>query len=259
MNNEGEVAQLFKATNPYMVEDSVWSSNGTDSVVSFPVETPPTSKFKSDLLGVKQLEFVKKAQQFWVEYGTNVEQCVDPALRHNVSNTITVDDWDEVTEYVFANRAFFAGISFLAATGDKAYAQAPFTEVFTSEQIMNKYGVASMFASGLVVDGLDAFAQNLWAACQTVTQGVESLGEMTHTNLSKHDWVRRANKFAATYFNDDIDDMISCLKDVYNLHRWEKITRNIKNIDWVAELGEKEYTDIDTLGAVACSGGACEI
>src|SRR5690606_19837527 len=120
---------ILKETNPKMVEKSVWSSSGTDYVVSFPVESPEHSIYKDDLLGVKQLEFVKKAQQNWVEYGTNVELCVDKTLRHNVSNTITVDDWDEVEKYIYDNRHYFAGISLLSAMGDKAYAQAPFTEV----------------------------------------------------------------------------------------------------------------------------------
>ena len=101
-----------------MCEDSVWNRE-RDVVVAFPVTTPSGSVYKSDLLGVKQLEYVKLAQDVWIEQGTNYELCTQPWLRHNVSNTITVDDWDEVIQYVYDNRHSFCGISFLSAAGDE--------------------------------------------------------------------------------------------------------------------------------------------
>ena len=33
----------------------------------------------------------------------------------------------------------------------------------------------------------------------------------------------------------------------------------MKPIDFVSQLNQKEFTDIDTMGAIACQGGACEI
>ena len=30
-------------------------------------------------------------------------------------------------------------------------------------------------------------------------------------------------------------------------------------IVWTEDLTEKKYTDVDTMGAIACAGGACEI
>ena len=53
--------------------------------------------------------------------------------------------------------------------------------------------------------------------------------------------------------------MTYCLKDVQNLHKWENIMMNIQPVDWKEELKEKQFTEIDTMGAQACSGGACEI
>lgn len=119
LNDESEVLHTIKELFPYMVESSVWSSNGTDSVVAFPIVTKEGSRYKSDLLGVKQLEYVKKAQQVWVEEGTNVELCTHPKLRHNVSNTISVDDWDQVTEYLYENRQWFCGVSLMSSRGIK--------------------------------------------------------------------------------------------------------------------------------------------
>jgi len=260
MNDQDDVLHLIEDINPEMVETSVWSASGTDKVVSFPIVSPKGSIYKDDLLGVKQLDFVKKAQQFWVEYGTNIDLCTDPNLRHNVSNTITVDDWDEVEEYIYNNRQYFAGISLLSSMGDKAYPQAPFTEVLTGEQIMQRYGEASMFASGLIVEGLHAYNNNLWLACDTVNGWGLELDPESSDDLMKRDWVRRAKKYAINYFNGDILEMTNCLKDSYNLHKWLTIKRNMKDIDFSQELHERSYTDVDTMGSQACAGGgACEI
>lgn|SRR5690554_40600 len=259
MNDQDDVLSVIESFNPKMVEKSVWSSTGTDKVVSFPIESDEGSIYKESLMGVKQLEYVKLAQQYWVEYGTNVELCTDPRLRHNVSNTITVDDWDEVEQYIYDNRAWFAGISLLSAFGDKAYPQAPFTEVFTAQEILDKYGSAAMFASGLIVDGLHAFNGNLWTACDTVCGWGMELDAENSDHLLMRDWVRRAKKFAKNYFDGNAIEMTNCLKDCYNLHKWETITRNLEKVDFTQELGEKKFVEVDTMGAVACAGGACSV
>ncbi len=258
MNINDEVAKYIQKVNPKMVERSVWSSNGTDVVVAFPVTTLDGSRFKSDLLGVSQLEYVKLAQQYWVEYGTNVDLCVHPKLRHNVSNTITVDNWDEVEQYLFDNRQWFAGVSLLSAAGDKAYAQAPFTEVLSFSEIVNTYGEGSLFASGLIVEALRAFNENLWLACQTLAGTGLKLTEESE-DLLKRDWVRRADKFAKNYFSDDLDKMTNCLKDCYNLHKWSNINRTMQHIEFSKELSKQTYINIDTMAAAGCAGGVCEV
>lgn len=259
INDQDQIADIVKRSNPKMIEKSVWSATGTDMVISFPVVSGEGSIYKKDLLGTKQLEYVKKAQQFWVEYGTREELGLDPKLRHNVSNTITVDDWDEVEEYIYNNREWFAGISLLSAAGDKAYPQAPFTEVHTAQQILDIYGEASMFASGLVVDALHAFNNNLWAACETFQGYGEVLDAENSEHLLKRDWVRRAKKFTDNYFNGNSTKATNCLKDCYNLHKWESIKRNFKFVDFSQEMQKQVFTEVDTMGAVACSGGTCEI
>lgn len=259
MNTQDAVTSLITKTNPKMVEDSAWSQNKTDVVISFPIVASEGSIFKKFLLGIKQLEYVKLAQQVWVEEGTNVELCVHPSLRHNVSNTISVDDWDEVEQYIFDNREHFAGISLMSSSGDRAYVQAPFTEVFTSDQILEMYGPAAMFASGLIVDGCHAFNNNLWTACDTALGFGKTLSEDDSSHLLMRDWVRRAKKFAKTYFAGDLLKMTFCLKDVHNLHKWEGITRSLSEINFSSDLDQQVYTEIDTMGAQGCNGGACEI
>ena len=54
-----------------------------------------------------------------------------------MSNTCTVrgDEWEEVANFIWANRRFFTGISLLQDAGDKVYAQAPREEVTTEADI----------------------------------------------------------------------------------------------------------------------------
>jgi ribonucleoside-diphosphate reductase alpha chain len=73
------------------------------------------------------------------------------------------------------------------------------------------------------------------------------------------DWIRRFKKFAENYFEGDLKKAEYCLKDVYLLHKWTKIQQNLKPVDFVTQLQTKTFTDIDTMGAAACQGGACEI
>lgn len=277
MNDMDGVLELFQQHNPEMVETSVWNPNGTDKIVSFPVISAEGSIYKSDLLGVKQLEFVKKAQQCWVEYGTNLDACTDPRNRHNVSNTITVDDMDAVFDYIWDNRQWFAGVSLLSAFGDKALPQSPFTEVLTAQQIQERYGAAAIFASGLIVDGLHAFRGDLWDACTAALNDGKDLSKHGSHDLLKRDWVRRAKQFAHNYFlrpfrlspevhvategveRQAIQAMTDCLKDVHLLHKWETVCRELTFVDFTAALGEQAYTEVDTMGAQGCAGGACEV
>ena len=258
MNKESEITQAVIKANPYMVEESVWSAGGTDVVISYPIIPKEGSFFKDELMGVKHLELVKTAQKSWVNAGTNEELCADKGIRHNVSNTIIVDDWDEVEKYVFENRHSFAGISFLSATGDKDYNQAPNTAVITAGEMVNKYGDAAVFASGMVVDALKCF-DNLWSACSTAQGMGENIELESAENALKKDWVRRFNNFADNYLNKNIKEAEYCLKDAYLLHKWNKIQANLEPINWMSDLTEKKYTDVDTIASAACVGGACEI
>jgi ribonucleoside-triphosphate reductase (thioredoxin) len=249
------IAQSFMKNNPDMCEKNIWASDSV--LVAFPIVSPKNSIVKKDLLGVKQLEYVKLVQNSWIEAGTNKEVGVDPYIRHNVSNTITVDNWEEVTNYIYENRDSFCGVSLLAASGDKAYAQAPFTEVLTGQEIINKYGEeVSLFTSALIEVGMKAFNNDLWGAIATALGKGEELNE-SHDHLLKRDFVRRFNKFSNNF--ETKEECANCLKDTYNLHKWWRINKNFKTIDWEEELTEKTYTDIDTMGAQACAGGKCEI
>ena len=140
MNKDTEVAKLIATTNPYMVEESVWSSSRTDFCIGFPVISPEGSLYKEDLFGTDLLKKVQLVQQNWVEAGTNEHLGADPTVRHNVSNTVTVPEhmWTEVEDYLFDNKDYFAGVSFLSGSGDKDFHQAPMTEVLDEVEIVSK-------------------------------------------------------------------------------------------------------------------------
>ncbi|MDD3179841.1 MAG: ATP cone domain-containing protein [Opitutaceae bacterium] len=124
-NRKEAIYLHFKAMNPQMTEPSIYRPH-TDDCITFPVEAPKHALLRSELTAIQFLDLVKLVQQAWVLNGTS-ESNRSPDVLHNVSNTCTVntDEWDKVREFIWANRRFFTGISLLAATGDKAYAQAP--------------------------------------------------------------------------------------------------------------------------------------
>lgn len=266
--------QHFSKQNPNAVETSVWSANGTDQVISFLIETNKSSLTKSDVDAVKLLEYVKLTQENWIESGKRKELCVAPWLTHNVSNTINVKDseWGDVELFIYKNRQSFAGISMLGSTGDLDYPQAPFTKVLTIEEIIAKYGKGSIFASGLIVDGLHAFHNNLWKACDAIL-GVYQVEEpkapeklddeimeklqssWTHFTLQK-DWIRRAKQFSERYLNGNLKELTYLLKDVNNNKLWEDLTRVYKDVDYKTMIEEEDNTKVSE--TVACAGGACE-
>ncbi len=250
MNIEDDIAKYFKEINPKMVEKSVWSTSGNDWVISFPINVKKNSIFKDQLIGTKLLDAVKLTQQNWVEAGTNLELCTDPTIRHNVSNTIIVDNWEEVEEYIYDNKKWFSGISLLPLTGDKDYNQAPFTSILTPEQLVKKYGDAVLFASGLIVDGLNAFSNNLWLACDTIMgigekfeHTVEEVNEKIKTLSSRELWKNLG------FVNGTLDTLselaIKPENEEYKRYLDSKLTTNMHNYglkrDWIRRA--KQFSD----------------
>lgn len=263
INKFSEIGKMLSEDHPYLIEESVWSANNTDYVAFIPIVSNKKAKFKSELLGINQLEVVRTIQNNWVEYGTNVDKCIKPWLRHSVSNTVELnhEDFESVKEYLFEHKNEFAAVSFLLHIGDKIYNQAPFTSVLMREQLAEKYGDAAFFASGLIVDGLHAFDDNLWQACDYVIKRDVKLAGTRMMVMLQRDWLRRAKQFAKRFFKNNLEEMTICLKDIHLYHKWVSINRELKNKEFSFDkLNIKpEYTDIDTMGALACSGGVCEM
>jgi ribonucleoside-diphosphate reductase alpha chain len=185
----------------------------------------------------------------------------------------------------------------IPVSGDKDYPQSPFTAVFTPTEIVREYGDGCMFASGLIVDGMRAFNNNLWAACDCAM----NIGEIIKTDAlrekikvdcasngakwkeeglspespdkllqawlehnvenyaDKVDWIRRAKQFADRYFDHDMRKMTYCLKDVTNWKLWCDLTREYKDVDWTECIEDEAGIVYDMGAGAACSSGQCDL
>lgn len=133
-NKLDNVYRFLKSINPHLTEESVWSANGTDDVIYFPIKVSDSGLLKRDLTAIDHLDIIKSTQANWVLPGTT-EANLKP-VHHNVSCTVIVkdDEWDGVTSYLHDNRHSFAAVSLLSDTGGKKYAQAPMQSVDTAEE-----------------------------------------------------------------------------------------------------------------------------
>lgn len=247
--------QYFKKFNPQACEKSSWSANNTDEVIKFPIEVPDGAKLKNQLPAVEMLAVVKETQKNWVNSGKNKALCTQDYLSHNVSNTVTVkpDEWDDVTKFIYDNRKYFAGISLIPQSGDKDYPQAPFTTVYTSREIVKEYGDAALWCSGLIELALNAFDNNLWAACDYVSMNQAKDSDVKEKLL----FITKMKNFAGKYFEGDIKRLTYCMKDVYNWKLYCDLFNSFKKVDYT-QLSE---TEDNTTGIeeISCAGGACLI
>lgn len=132
-NKIDNVYKHFKKHNAHMCEESVWSANKTDDVITFPIEVPETVMEKNDLSAIEHLKIIKNTQQNWVVTGSKNSK---KPLTHNVSCTVVVKDeeWEEVIEFIYKNREYFTAVSLLPYGGDKLYAQAPMERVLLEDE-----------------------------------------------------------------------------------------------------------------------------
>lgn len=269
-NEMEEALKQYRALNPRAVEKSVWNANGTDYVITFCIESEEGAITKQDLGAIELLERVRSTQLNWIRPGTRRERCMAPTTSHAVSNTVNVrdDEWDAVARYIYDHRADLAGVSLLSHSGDLDYPQAPFCAIKSEQELTEVYGPGTFLASGLIVDGLDAFNENLWRACDTALGIGEDLTEpvippeqhytvtsaMMNVWHKRRQWVRRARQFAERYFGGDLRKMTHCLKDVHNFKLWHDLRREFRPVD---------YTSLpppDTappMPDAACAGGSC--
>ncbi len=132
-NKIDNVYQYFRLFNDKHCEESVWSANKTDDVVTFPIEITNGALTKKDLDAFGHLEHIKSTQQNWVSPGTTKHN--KKKTTHSVSCTVLVEagQWDKVATYLYENRDYFAAVSLLASTGDKDFKQAPMEDITTEK------------------------------------------------------------------------------------------------------------------------------
>ena len=293
-NIEEPNLKAYEEANPKAVQPNIFKPT-TDKKIFFPIEESEETLLRSELAGLKLLEYVKLVQQSWVIPGM---MDMNSPIKNNVSNTVDVpnDQWDVVRDWVWENQDYIAGVTFLSSYGDMDLPQAPMCRVATPEEILREYGVGSMFASGLVVEAIEVFG-DLWKACESAQSRGEQLfvsdqaladylqkndlDEATITeeerkhilatlnaklndkveNLAaKRDIVRRIIKFAGNYCRGDVYKAVNLLKSVNNLHLFEVLKKTYKPVDWkMVDFGGKRYANADEQASQSCVGGACEI
>ena len=293
-NIEEPNLKAYEEANPKAVQPNIFKPT-TDKKIFFPIEESEETLLRSELAGLKLLEYVKLVQQSWVIPGMTD---MNSPIKNNVSNTVDVpnDQWDVVRDWVWENQDYIAGVTFLSSYGDMDLPQAPMCRVATPEEILREYGVGSMFASGLVVEAIEVFG-DLWKACESAQGRGEQLFVSDHAlvdylqkndldeatiteeerkhilatlnaklndkveNLAaKRDIVRRIIKFAANYCRGDVYKAVNLLKSVNNLHLFEVLKKTYKPVDWkMVDFGGKRYANADEQASQSCVGGACEI
>lgn len=259
LNKESEIAKWLEINMPFLLEESYWSNTKSDYVVFVPVENPENGLYKEDIKGVEHLKLIQFVQKNWVNSGTNEELCLKPWLRNSVSCTVTVDNEDEIVNYIFNEQDSFKAVSFISDFGDKDFTQAPFTSVSNVDEIIETYGKAALFVSGLIVDGLHYFNDDLWTACDLLKDKSISLTGTREQVMLKKYWLSRAKKFANNFFDGNMQKLIYCLKDIHLLHKWEVINREMFEVDFSKILTKPKYKEISEYASIACSGGSCEL
>ena len=261
LNKETPVAKYLSSNYPELLEEGVWSSTNSDYACFIPIQETKETIVKSQIDELEFLETVKIVYENWVLPGSNKDLGYSNTITHNVSNTVSVTDWDKTFDYIYDNKEYFCGLSFLPNSGDKIYHQSPFTEVLTQEELISQYGDAALFASGLIVDALHCFNNNLWDVCSAVTNKSFVLSGDRITVMVKKEILTRIKKFAKNYFKGDLQKTTDCLKDIHLYHKWVKVNRVLKNKP--VDFSKVQYTDsllnADELSGVSCSGGNCEI
>jgi ribonucleoside-diphosphate reductase alpha chain len=108
--------------HPELVEDEYFRPHDT-AVISAPQKAPEGAILRSET-ALELLERVKRVSVEWVRGGHRSGQNT-----HNVSATINIKEheWDEVRDWMWANRAHYNGLSVLPHDGG-SYIQAPFTD-----------------------------------------------------------------------------------------------------------------------------------
>lgn len=119
--------------HPELVKDEIFRPHDT-AVIEVPQKAPQGAVTRKES-AIELLERVKQISQRWVVPGH-----VTGSNSHNVSATISVkeDEWEEVGEWMWKNRAHYNGLAVLNHDGG-SYKQAPFEDITQDqyEQLAN--------------------------------------------------------------------------------------------------------------------------
>lgn len=275
-NKFDPIYQEFKLINPHMCEESVWSANKADDVISFPVETHENAITKDDITALEFLEMVKSVQSSWVLSGTARPDSVQGA-EHNVSNTVAVgpDEWDAVADFIWDNREYFSGISLIAKSGDFVYEQAPMQKIWLESELVEQFGKTNVGAAKHVRRFLDdefGHVRHIMAALKRVLEGEDTRHIFNVERGLKGAFLTPEHLFAKhksdmlweAYIRirqlihlENVDDIITLLAAIGHEEEWNRLTRDMVEIDYSMMSEEEDNTK--QLDNLACAGGQCEI
>jgi ribonucleoside-diphosphate reductase alpha chain len=116
------IYNYLKLNHPELLEDDYFKPHNTAQIV-VPQKAPEGSILRSE----KALELLERIKLFstqWVKAGHRKGQNT-----HNVSATVNIrdDEWEEVGEWMWENRACYNGLAVLPHDGG-SYKQTPFEE-----------------------------------------------------------------------------------------------------------------------------------
>jgi ribonucleoside-diphosphate reductase alpha chain len=275
------IVQAYKKALPEAVELSAWSPTKTDEVVSFAIECDSVSLFKEDASAIDFLNLVKMIQTTWVKYGTSRPTSVEKAV-HNVSNTTTVKitEWGEVSKYLYENQGTFCGLSFLSATGDYDYIQAPFQRVYELDQINEVYNVAKTQIEREYKEAQrqikSAYNDERLAKLKEVTSLLEEAGkriedkealeaECEMIDAVYQDFIKHNLEMQKNDLGDAEHDYLESMKSVhadweakYSMYTlWQKLHSKRLKFDFDSII--EDHDETEGIQEVACAGGACLI
>ena len=119
------IYEYLKKELPELVEDEVF---GNGAVITVPVRAPEEAIVRSEDV-IAFLERVKYFTEVWVKPGHK-----GGMNTHNVSATVSIksNEWDKVSDWLWANHDSFNGLSFLPYDNG-TYVQAPFEDITIEE------------------------------------------------------------------------------------------------------------------------------
>lgn len=121
------IYKYLERNHPLMIEDEYFRPHDT-AIISVP-QAAPAGAITRQETAIDFLERVKQVNTKWVSAGHK-----RGANKNNVSATVTLkeDEWDDVGEWLWANRNTYSGISVLPEDGG-TYTQAPFEKITEEE------------------------------------------------------------------------------------------------------------------------------
>jgi len=120
----GKEEPLYKYLSEYapeIIEDDFFKPN-EQGVISIPQSAPEGSVLRNEETALQFLERIKRFSTDWIKPGHRTGDNT-----HNISATVTIDDseWEEVGEWLWNNKDYYNGLSFLPKDLG-TYVQTPF-------------------------------------------------------------------------------------------------------------------------------------